>query len=111
MISKVSTQNNLAWIESESGSKHKSISKSAMDSFTESLIKQAKTMKSNGASYEDIAKKCNLSVATLKSILSGDFGDKVEKTASCDADCEARTIEAREKGTYMNTTDPEEGKR
>ena len=105
MISKVSTQSNMAWIESEAGSKHKGIARSAMDSFTESLVKQAKDMKSRGASYEDIAKKCNLSVETLKSLISGDFNEKTKKLASCDSDCEARSVEAKEKGDYLSEAD------
>jgi hypothetical protein len=104
MIQKVSNQNKLPWVEQDSAVRHEGISKSAMDSFTESLVKQAKEMKSKGSSWEQIASKFNLSVDTLKGIIeaAAQPQTKLASLDKCDDKCEARSVEAREKGAYLS---------
>jgi hypothetical protein len=104
MIQKVSNQGRMGWMAQDDSVQRNSISKSAVDSFTEMVVAQAKTLKSKGATYEEIAAKFNLGVDTLKAMFEQVSQVKTASNECCDT-CETRSNEAKEKNQNLNAAE------
>lgn len=72
------------WMEENEPVKRDSISKSALGSFSDIVVKRAKDMKSKGQSYEQIAKSFNINADLLKNMISEDHVKEASSpTCSC----------------------------
>ena len=70
MIQKVSNQERMAWLENDQSFERSSMNKSALDSFTLTIVKEAKKLLASGSSLNVVAKQYNIKADFLKEIIA-----------------------------------------
>jgi predicted CopG family antitoxin len=83
MLQKVSDSDKMKWLDSGESVKRESVNKSALDSFSEVVVKRAKTLKSKGESIENIAKSMNLTKDVLNGMIEASHNKEAERP-TCD---------------------------